>query len=758
VTGHHVARHRLRLWTFLRPSTTYAAAYLVVLLSFAAIWFRHSDFLYIGRDADLSLWLGKAYLDWARPFDVTAMNPLQRMTSMLIAINPYINPAVWIFQTDLSRVSKQVFSFIVYFTEVTWSTFVLGQALGFSRPFAFAASLWLAVLLFPPFNFVFGLQGWLATIPPYGHMLTLNNLLLIVFTKVGTDSSANLTAAHRLALNWMRASCIFLLVLLMVLAVPFYSGGMLLGSLLLIGIIFLSSISYQQMLWRLGAGIYVLACCAAFHFPEFFEGAKDYSPRFSGQKLSLLEVHWPVAFSPDEMSHVRKVLCEWGLLCDRLTQWPLALTGSYWLQLSIILGGVALAIRTHPPLARIGALFSALWFILLLIWIAASAGIVAPLPLSPLYFYLMMYPFWAFFSLYAIVTCLETSIGLFVTRTRSASHLWIPFAICLTALTFAALFRASPADLFKQGDPRVRSSSPIVEILEREISLRPGQIYRGSVATLLGSPESVLRQRLLGTAEQPLKPGDFEKFLQQVAIDTGNTHDLLDLWWRDVPTLSEYGQGLSKPLMFYISNVFNSSQDAPDLNFALPRLANLDMLRAMGVRFVITDLKLPAHQASVTRIVPLKDGIDLYLYELPDPNVAGFSPLKLSVRISPAELLQRIRANSVLFESEAFVDSSVTEQLVPVQRSQVIFERGAVHVTASSTGTSALLLPLQFSHCFRLVAEQSDRVKLLRANLIHTLVLFAGNLDVHLKWEFSFWRNSGCRLRDAEDLRALGLH
>jgi hypothetical protein len=96
VTGHHVARHRLRLWTFLRPSTTYAAAYLVVLLSFAAIWFRHSDFLYIGRDADLSLWLGKAYLDWARPFDVTAMNPLQSMTSMLIAINPYFNPAVCI--------------------------------------------------------------------------------------------------------------------------------------------------------------------------------------------------------------------------------------------------------------------------------------------------------------------------------------------------------------------------------------------------------------------------------------------------------------------------------------------------------------------------------------------------------------------------------------------------------------------------------------------------------------------------------------
>jgi hypothetical protein len=32
----------------------YAVAYLLVLLSFIAIWFRHSALLYIGRDADLS--------------------------------------------------------------------------------------------------------------------------------------------------------------------------------------------------------------------------------------------------------------------------------------------------------------------------------------------------------------------------------------------------------------------------------------------------------------------------------------------------------------------------------------------------------------------------------------------------------------------------------------------------------------------------------------------------------------------------------
>ena len=45
--------------------------------------------------------------------------------------------------------------------------------------------------------------------------------------------------------------------------------------------------------------------------------------------------------------------------------------------------------------------------VLLIIWIGANLGVIAAFPLSPLYFYLMMYPFWAFFSLYAGVSLLE---------------------------------------------------------------------------------------------------------------------------------------------------------------------------------------------------------------------------------------------------------------------------------------------------------------------------------------------------------------
>src|SRR3954470_17663856 len=634
-----------------RPGVTggYVIAYAVTLASFIVIWFNHPILLYIGRDANLSLWLSKAYLDWAYPLDVTAMNPFQGMTSMLMAINPYFNPGSWIFQTALPEIPKQVISFIVYFVEVTASAFLLGAALGFSRLFAFVGALWLAFLLFPPFNFVYGLQGWLATNPIYGHTLTLSNLLLVAFIRTGAESPTAPGFGRRLVRNWLLASCIVLLVLLIVLAAPFYNGGMLVGTFLLSGVIFLSSQSVSQVLWRLAAGVYVLACCAALGFPGFFAGAQAYSARFSGAEGRLLQFHWPVEFSPELIAGARLGLCAWGVVCDRMAQWPLALTGSYWLQLSIIVGAIAVAIRMRPPLARVGALFAVLWIVLLVIWIGANLGIMAAFPLSPIYFFLMMYPFWAFFSLYAGVSLIEITTSRFVPQTRSADPRLVCAALCVAAVALIPLFHADVSRVFKWGGSQLPPATPITRALARDIALRPGEAYRGSVATLLGAPGSPLRHRLLDNDERPLQPGEFEKFLQVLAMDTGNSHDLLDLWWRDIPTLSEYGQGLSKPLIFFISNVLNAPADAQDLNFGLPRLANIDILRAMGVRFIITDLQLRANRARMTQILPLSGGIALYLYELSDPNVAGFSPLKLSGPISPAELLHRIGSEAALF-------------------------------------------------------------------------------------------------------------
>ena len=260
---------------------------------------------------------------------------------------------------------KFIASFFVYFIEVTLSTFALGVALGFSRSFSFVASLWLAFLLFPPFNFVYGLQGWLATTPSYGHTLTLSNLIVIALLKIGVTSPEDLGFLRRLAFNWLLATCIFLLVLLIVLAAPFFNGGMLIGTFLLAGVIFLASTSYQQALWRAAAGAYVLACCAALHFFEFYTGARASSARFSSAEIALLQLRGAADLSSNALATARELLCGAGIFCDRLSNWPGALTGSYWLHVAIVLGGIAVALRMPAPLARIGALFSALWVVLL---------------------------------------------------------------------------------------------------------------------------------------------------------------------------------------------------------------------------------------------------------------------------------------------------------------------------------------------------------------------------------------------------------
>jgi hypothetical protein len=736
----------------------YAIAYAVTLASFVVVWFSHYGLLHIGRDGELSLWLNRAYLDWARPLDVTAMNPLQGMTSMLMVMNPYFNPAIWVLATDLPEVSKHVISFIIYFLEATLSTWLLGTALGFSRSFAFVGSLWLAFLLFPPFNFAVGLQGWVASAPVYGHTLALSNLLLAAFARVGIDNGAGLGFMRRLALNWLFASSMIILILLILLAAPFYNAGMLIGSFLVASVIFLSSTSRAQILWRVAAGVYVLGACVALHFFEFFAGARASSTRFSGPTRPLLDLHWPSEFSSELIAAARSGLCAWGVLCDRLSQWPLALTGSYWLQASIVVGAIAVAIREPPPLGRTGALFAVLWSFLLIAWIGANLGVNGALPFAPLYFYLMMYPLWAFFSLYAGVTLVLAIIsGLRVNLRCDRLHLYASGAVCAVAVALVLLFRADPANILKPRNLDQSAITPIIATLQREIALQPGNAFRGSVATLLGSPGSPLRALALGDGARDLQQNTFERFIAKLTADTGNMHDLLDLWRRNIPTLSEYGQGVSKPLTFYVSHLLNAPQDTQHPSFAFPRLANIDLLRAMGVRFLVTDVALPENGARIAYILPLKGGIDLRLYELPNPNIAGFSPTKLLKSINAWELQRRIVANSALFETEAFVDDGAIATLVPAERSQIVFEKGAVHVSARSVATSALLLPVQFTHCFRLDGKQMAGVRMLRANLIHTLLLFSGDLDAHLKWEFSFWRNSACRLRDAADARALGL-
>ena len=72
---------------------------------------------------------------------------------------------------------------------------------------------------------------------------------------------------------------------------------------------------------------------------------------------------------------------------------------------------------------------------------------------------------------------------------------------------------------------------------------------------------------------------------------------------------------------------------------------------------------------------------------------------------------------------------------------------------ASSTGQSVLVLPVQYSHCWRITS--GGDATLFRANLTQLGVRFSGNLQLELRQVFGpFWQ-SACRVADAADVERL---
>ena len=98
----------------------------------------------------------------------------------------------------------------------------------------------------------------------------------------------------------------------------------------------------------------------------------------------------------------------------------------------------------------------------------------------------------------------------------------------------------------------------------------------------------------------------------------------------------------------------------------------------------------------------------------------------------------------------------VADDLVPVLTSRIRLDGVAMHVNATSTGRSLLLLPLEFSRCLG-ASGAAEPTAMIRANLAMTAVIFDGTLDARIALHYGPFTNTFCRLRDLSDLRALGV-
>jgi hypothetical protein len=190
-------------------------------------------------------------------------------------------------------------------------------------------------------------------------------------------------------------------------------------------------------------------------------------------------------------------------------------------------------------------------------------------------------------------------------------------------------------------------------------------------------------------------------------------------------------------------------------NYLRAYAADPDILRMLGVRYIVTNVETLDDRAALRAAVTAPDTPGVYLFELSDANLATYSPTRFVKAATADEIASRIRHNRNRLDQIAVVSEDVPPTNAKARNVAMTVELDGVRIRAVSDGPAHILLPVQFSHCLRVV--NSSPARLTRANLLQTLVSFEGALDARLEFHFGLFADNKCRLRDGQDNKALGL-
>jgi hypothetical protein len=357
------------------------------------------------------------------------------------------------------------------------------------------------------------------------------------------------------------------------------------------------------------------------------------------------------------------------------------------------------------------------------------------------------YPFYCVFAAYAGAVILS-HLGPYLPG-------YFPSALLVSALPWLVMVDLRPRPLDR---PMVRNENPFVwppgetpvsKFLAAEIGLRPGSSFRGRVASIAGS--------------------DFEReWLHVPAITqhnydamnlfySGNDHRMYGMWYYDIPTLLEANQFTSPFFHLLNARLLNAPGTLDSRSYEVQSTVNDRIMALLGVRYLVFDKVLAGRAPALHH--RLVEGRDLYIYPVPDANIAGYSVTRAHAAPNAqdavtwlADATNDVRTAAVLTRPEAL------PPLVPATRSSLVAERGGYRISAESPGTSLLVLPLEFTHCLKakLATNGPQRPRILRANLSMAAVLFTGRVDGTLQFRNGVW-SSRCRLDDWREADALRL-
>jgi hypothetical protein len=295
--------------------------------------------------------------------------------------------------------------------------------------------------------------------------------------------------------------------------------------------------------------------------------------------------------------------------------------------------------------------------------------------------------------------------------------------------------------------PHPPRRNALVNHLERDIALRPGAPYRGSVATFTGYAD-------LPNGIAWLDQHNYDSQLQTAL---GNDMRAIGLWRYDIPTLFEYNQLITPTFHLMITRKLARPGDQQVRNVVVLSKVDVDYLASIGVRFVIADNEEPLQQgAKLRESIELADGAAVRLFEIDRPNLGDYSPTQVILARDAAEAVSLLD-DDFDYRRSVVLHAPWPDSLVAAGFSELRPERNGLRLKASSRATSLLLLPLQYSHCLDLDVVRGDaaRVRLVRANLMQAAVVFSGDVELLLSFRYGPFANPYGRIADYLDVKRL---
>jgi len=750
--------------------------------------------IYSLTDGALAAWNSSSIFAWSQPFDPSPYNFFQGLGSQYIPNTPWLNPGALALSIPGDVHFRYYLSYAIYFIEAFISVFLLARVLGYSVLQAVLAGQIYCLITFPPYTNYFLTLPYISLAPFNAHLTAIFNVALALYKRLG-DGSHGENAVSAGLIGLLAVAAFYSSELTALTYLPTYGSF----AAVLIGY----NVTRRSLGWKLGVLAAMLVVSLVFGLPEYYSAtARVTSSYLLTPALEPVGI-WQGAsmllrsfMSFDWCAHPQLFLC---------ARYPVAYV--HW---AGVIGASVLIVIGSGMSRRLGA-WTLLWVMFLHLY-AAATKISLLDALNRIRVDFLVFPSYTFYVLCAVGgvftlagrlqrhaqpfpewffagnrigssaasgtrSFLESFAYILGSFAVVAYGVWVIGAVQKAHVSQSAMLKrllTAPAIYAPQ-------NNPITAHLVKAAAFSPGEAFRGLTATYFGGPEGRLRRILGFENDGPSSTEIYVDSRHYLRARYGNSFMMTDLWRFNIPTFEEYGQMVSQPLYVFAKEIFGRPGDtmlALEIN-----LHHLDFnaMQALGIRFLVTDAELSdrrlsllvEHQADPTATPPWPEeafysrqgksllvgtAIKLRLYEIKGANIASFSPTRITRMATAKAHIERLGAADFSPEREILLTDATNQDLVPAAHSKMLMYPGEVRVIARSAGTSALLLPIQFSHCLSvksLLPRAEALPRLMRANLVQSALIFDRELDAVLSFDFAPGRDRVCKVLDVADLESL---